>query len=404
MKHWIYFFCILSSCCLIGEPLDLSLHAEKALLINGSSGAILFEKEAFTPAYPASTTKIATALYALHMKEKQLDKILTVKREALASITPQAKRDSNYRSPAYWLETDGSHISLKKGEEISFRQLLHALLISSANDAANAIAMGVCGTVPKFMQEVNHYLKSIGCTDTYFNNPHGLHHPEHLTTAYDLALMTRKGLEHEVFREMVRTPRYVCAQTNLEYDRTFLQTNLLLRNGAYHYPKAIGVKTGSTKAAGKNLVAAAEDNGRLLIGVVLGCKSRPEVYQDMLKMFEAAFNEKQMRRTLLAPGDTTLTKKVKGAHSKLKTVLPEGLFYDFYPSEDELIKAEVRWAMPKLPVKCGEQVGTVCLVNERMAVVKESPILAASNLRRAYWPWILVCLLIIFSVALIKRA
>ena len=402
MKRFVLFFllCYSSS---VAEPLNLTVHADKAVLINGKTGTILFEKEAFTPAYPASTTKIATAIYALHCKGEQLDHVVSVKAEALASISPQAKRDSNYRSPPHWLETDGSHISLKRGEELTLNQLLHALLISSANDAANTIAISTAGNVPKFMQEVNTYLKSIGCTQTEFNNPHGLHHPAHITTAYDLALMAKVGLEHPKFREIVGKVRHTCPKTNLEQERTFVQTNLLMRNGAYNYPKAIGVKTGGTQAAGKNLVAAAQDGDRLLIGVVLGCESRSEVYQDMLKMFEAAFNQTKMRRTLLPVGDRTLIRKVSSAQGKLKTILPDGLYYDFFPAEDEPIKAEIRWMLPQLPIRKGTQIGSVCVVNERDMVIQESPILAAADLRRAFWPWILIAVAVIISVVFIKQ-
>lgn len=394
---------LLFSLSLLAQPLQVSVHAEKAILINGKTGAILFEKEAFTPAYPASTTKIATALYALHKQQANLAKLVTIKSEALASITPQAKRDSNYRSPPHWLETDSSHISLKKGEEITLDQLLHALLISSANDAANAIAMSTSGSVPKFMHEVNHYLRTIGCTQTEFNNPHGLHHPKHTTTAYDLALMIKAGLEHPKFREIIGKARYTCPQTNFEYERTFVQTNLLMRNGPYNYPKAIGGKTGTTQAAGKNLVAAAEEGDRLLIGVVLGCKTRAEVYQDMLKLFETAFHETKMRRTLLPIGDTSLTRKVKGAQGKLKTVLPEGLYYDFYPAEDEPVKVQIQWNIPRLPIRKGKEVGIIRLVNEREMIVKQSPILAAGDLRRAIWPWLLIGTGIILVILLITN-
>src|SRR5262249_25642973 len=145
-----------------------------------------------------------------------LKQVFTADREALASITPEAKRQSNYRSPPHWLETDGTHVGIKKGEELSLYDLLHACLIASANDASNIIAQSLGGTIPQFMDEVNAYLKEIGCKNTHFNNPHGLHHPDHYTTAYDLAMMAKEGLKDPVFRKIVSLMRHSCPRTNLE--------------------------------------------------------------------------------------------------------------------------------------------------------------------------------------------
>lgn len=271
--------------------------------------------------------------------------------------------------------------------------LLHGILICSANDASNTVAIGLSGTVPKFMDQLNGFLQSIGCKQTTFNNPHGLHHPEHMTTANDLALMTTEALRYPEFREIVCKPRYTCPETNLEYERTLLQTNLMLRNGSYNYPKAIGVKTGGTQAAGKNLVAAAEEGDRLLIGVVLGCTSRADVYKDMIKMFETAFNEPKMRRMLLPIDDQSLSQKVKGARGKLKTYLPEGVSYDFYPAEEEAVKLEMAWDIPTLPVRKGMQVGVVSVLDSQERLLKQAPILASQDLKRSIWPWLLaLCL------------
>ncbi len=162
---------------LFSEPLSLQIHSESGILMNADTGVILFEKNAHEAAFPASITKVATALFVLKTHGNRLENSVTVKPEALASISPQNKRQSNYKSPAYWLETDGSHIGMKKGEEMSLRNLLYALLISSANDAANVIAQHAGGTIQKFMEKENAYLKELGCQHTHFLNPHGLHHP-----------------------------------------------------------------------------------------------------------------------------------------------------------------------------------------------------------------------------------
>ena len=184
---------------LLAQPLDLKVTGEHVILMNAETGAVLFEKNAQERCHPASTTKIATALYALHLRGHDLESKMTTRSEAVRSITPQAKQQSKYRSPPHWLETDSSHIGLKKGEEMSFHDLLHAILISSANDACNVVAETLGGTIPTFMEHLNYYLKKIGCANTTYNNPHGLTHPDHQTTAQDLAIMAKEALSQPFF-------------------------------------------------------------------------------------------------------------------------------------------------------------------------------------------------------------
>lgn len=370
------------------KPLQLSLKAEGAVLINADTGAVLFEKNAHDPLFPASTTKISTALYALQACSHRLNEKAVVTQDCLASITPQAKKESNYRSPPYWQETDGTHIGLKKGEEMTLHDLLHASLIGSANDASNVLAKHIGGTIPRFMDEVNDFLKKIGCQKTHFNNPHGLHHPDHVTTAYDLAIMAKEGLKNPLFREIVSKMRYICPQTNLEFERTLVQTNLLLRSGGtYYYPRALGVKTGTTQAAGKNLVAAAVENGRLLIAVLMGYRgNRNELYQDAIKLFDAAFHEPLMRRTLLPKGKQKITKAVKGARGTLKTYVSDGVYYDYYPSEERNVSVTVQWDIPALPIAPGQKVGTIRVVDkEGGTVLKDVPLLAQEALKGTLW-------------------
>lgn len=354
--------------------------------MNAKTGVVLFEKNAHRQAFPASTTKIATAIYALNQCGSDLERKMTATSECIASISPQAKRQSNYRSPSFWLESDGTHIGIRAGEEFRFFDLLCAMMISSANDASNVIALNVGGTIPTFMGNVNHYLKEIGCHDTVFNNPHGLHHPQHFTTAYDLAVMAKVGLNNPIFRKIVSMSRYECPQTNLQYGRTFLQTNMLLRNGSLSYSKALGVKTGTTQAAGKNLVAAAEEDGRCLIAVALGYKgNRSELYQDVIKMFETAFQETKMRRCLIKKGITDLSTSVKGAKGQLVTHLPDGLFYDFYPAEECPVKARVIWEIPPLPIKAGAPVGKIYIIDDRGEQIKETGLYAFEDLKPSLW-------------------
>lgn len=359
---------------LFAQPLDLNVLGEHVILMNAKNSAILFEKKSREKCHPASTTKIATAIYALHLKSEDLDSKMVTKADSIRSITPQAKKQSNYRSPPHWLETDGGHIGLKKGEEMPYGDLLHALLIASANDAANVIAQDLGGTIPQFMEGMNQYLQEIGCKNTHFLNPHGLTHPQHLTTAYDLALMAKEGMKHALFREIVAKPAYTCPETNLEYKRYFLQTNKLIRNSPYFYSKAIGLKTGTTQAAGKNLVAAAEEDGRLLIGVFMGYRGVGDLYLDAKKVFEAAFQEPLMRKTVLQKGKQKIEKKVKG--KVLHTYLEEDLYYDYYPSEESSIRLFISWKRLKTPIAKGEAVAQLEIVDSNHHTLEKATLFA----------------------------
>jgi D-alanyl-D-alanine carboxypeptidase (penicillin-binding protein 5/6) len=407
MLRRLVLYLFLSSSCAYAKLLDLELNADKAILINAKTGHVLFEKKADQPAFPASTTKIATALYVLE-KCENIEEIVTVKKEALASITPQAKKDSNYRSPPYWLETDGTQIGLRSGEELPVKDLLYGALLSSGNDACNTLAIYSCGTIARFMTELNAFLCQIGCHHTHFLNPHGLHHPQHLTTARDLATMAKYGLKKPLFREIVKTVKYQSAPSNLQSERTFVQTNMFLRKGTYHDPRVIGVKTGTTQAAGSGLVCAAKDGDRELISVVLGCKNRSEVLQDTKKMFDVAFAQPLMRYTYLEPGPTPLKRSVKGTSTPLKTVIHQALTYDFYEAEQVLVKPQVHWYELKLPIKTGQEVGYVALVAENEQVLSKVSLYAESDVRRSLWALMLVMpvagFLILGLFVLIRRA
>ncbi|MFN0065648.1 MAG: D-alanyl-D-alanine carboxypeptidase family protein [Chlamydiales bacterium] len=376
----LFFFGFFLLSRLSAESLSFNVSGEHIILVNGKTGAILFERNAHVPTYPASTTKIATALYLLHLRDDALHEKATTKPAAIASITPQAKRESNYRSPAHWLEVGGTHIGLKRGEEMPLYDLLHGILLASANDACNVVAEEVGGNIPKFMDDLNAYLEKLGCKNTHFCNPHGLTHPDHKTTPYDLALMAREGMKHPLFREIVAKSRYTCPETNLEYRRYFIQTNRLLRNGAHFYSKAVGIKTGSTQAAGVNLVAAAEEGGRLLIAVLLNYGSTAELYHDAKELFETTFAEPQMRLEILPKGEQDITKKIVGTRKRLQTYLPDGLYYDYYPSEKTDYKVLLHWSLSPLPIQKGEKVGMIELVAPDKTVLQSAPLFAYQTL------------------------
>lgn len=369
-----------------GGQLEVVTRARSAILMNGESGVVLYEKHAHIPAYPASTTKIATALYVLD-NQIDLNQKAVVTRESLKE-RPVEKRD---QCPPYWLDNDGSMMGLKLGEILSVDILLHGLMMVSGNDAANVLAESIGGSVPQFMDLLNEYLQGIGCKNTQFRNPHGLTHPEHWSTAYDLALMTCKGLKLPKFRQIVSTLTYQKPETNKQRSSEIHLVNPLMKPGGRHYyPQAIGVKTGYTQAAQYNLVAAAEHEGRTLIAVLLGCEHKDDRFEDAKKLFEAAFSEHKTSRRLLGP-ENIFTKEIEGARAPLKGAVSKPVIITFFPAEEPECKAALHWHPVPLPIRKGQKVGEAHILDQKGLLLQKGDLLATeevqgtlfSSLRRA---------------------
>jgi D-alanyl-D-alanine carboxypeptidase (penicillin-binding protein 5/6) len=389
IRYFFWFFVLLAfHQSLDAEGLSISVNAEAAILMNAENGTILYEKNAHTIHFPASITKIATAAYALKKKGGQLDTIVVAEQESIASISPEAKRRSNYTMPPYWVEQGSNHMGIKKGEELTLRDLLYGMMVTSANDAANVIAQHVGGTIPNFMTEVNAWLKEIGCEDTYFCNPHGLHHPKHQTTAYDMALMTREALKDPMFRQLVSTVRYTRPKTNKQESTTLVQSNRLLKPGPHYYPKAIGVKTGGTTMALRTFVAAAKQDDRTLISVVLRTKERFDIFTDTIKMFETAFNQPKVQRILLKAGPQKFALEFPGASIPVKTYIKDNLAIDYYPAEEPIMKCLLIWEKLKLPIVKDQRVGELSVEGSQGEIIKKVPLYAAEDVRPTWIQWL----------------
>jgi serine-type D-Ala-D-Ala carboxypeptidase (penicillin-binding protein 5/6) len=372
MRIALIFFILTFSFSAFAKPLKVNVSAQSALLINADSGAILYEKKPHLPCHPASIVKIATALYALEKKQPFLDEKIKVSRDAIGTVTPQVKRAN--RHPDYRLTTDGTMMGLRAGEIISLRTLMYGMMLPSGNDAANVIAEYVGGTVPQFLEQLNGYLKEKGCIETHFFNPSGLPHSQQLTTAHDMALITQLALRNPFFREVVKANKYPRFETDKDKS-SIVQYNRLLRQGPFFYPKAIGVKTGSTDA-GQNLVAAAKDGDRTLIAVLLYCADAGQRFKDAIALFEAAFAEKEVTRILLTQEYDHFTVSVKGAKGSLEASLAEDLKIAYFPSEEPELKALLHWNALILPIKKGQLVGEVRLANRKNEIVQRAPLFA----------------------------
>ncbi|MBF8263729.1 MAG: Peptidase protein [Parachlamydiales bacterium] len=380
MKSILFLIAFLISS-LQAKHLQVDVSAKSAVLMNGETGAVLYEKNPHAPSYPASITKVATALYAMEVKHADLSRVVKVSAESVRMKT--AQRDPS-KTPAYWLESDGTRLGLLRGEEISLESLLHALMLQSANDAANVIAESMSGSIPSFVSELNEYLKSIGCLNTHFCNPHGLHHPEHQTSAYDMCLIAKNAMHIPKFREIVAKLSYVKPKTNLHPEEKLRQFNHLLRQGRFFYPKAIGIKTGYTSHAQNTLVAAALDGDRTLIAVVMGCENRENRYVDVKKLFEAAFHEQKIHQTMFK-ADSSYSRAVAGATSPLTAALEHELAIDYYPAEEpDHPKAEIRWTIPALPIHAGQKVGELRLIDAHGTLLNSTALLAREEVQGSW--------------------
>lgn len=375
MRFLLLFFPLIGT--LNGSPLLVDVSAESAILINADTGCILFEKKPHAKLFPASITKIATVAYTLKVKGDELDELIAAQQDCIGSVTEEAKQRSNYSLPSHWLVTDSSHMGIKRDEILSLRDLLYGILVASADDAANVVAYTIGkGSVPTFMEQLNAYIKKLGCKDTYFNNPHGLHHPLHVTTAYDMALITKAALKNPCFREMVSTSRFIRPKTNKQESTILVQTNRLLRAGEFYYSKAIGVKTGRTSKAGNTFVAAATEADRTLIAVLLNVKERKDIFRDAIRLFDAAFEQPKTEKTLIPAGNQKYAIEVQGAEKALKTYTDEDVTLSYYDAEKPKIKAYLEWNPLVLPIHKGQKVGNLHLKSEDHKLVKSISLLA----------------------------
>lgn len=383
-KIWLslLFFGLLSSA--FGKQLNVEVTSSAAILINANNGRVLFAKNATEPFFPASTTKIAAALYALEKGNTRLDESFVASKEALHMVDTAAKKKNNYTLPSYWLERDGTTVDLVRGESMKLRDLLYAMMLVSGNDAANVVAEGIGTSIPHFMEDLNQYLKRIGCKSTHFCNPHGLHNPNHVTTAYDMAKITQYALKNELFCKMVISKSHTIEKTNKHIERNLVQFNRLIKPGPFFYPYAIGVKTGSTSQAKCNLVAAAKKDDRLLIAVVFGAEQNEERYTNAKRLFNAAFAEAKQVKPLFNK-EEAFKVEIEGGDKLLSASLKENFVLEFYPSEEVELKAFVHWESVKLPIALGQRVGKISILDKEGTTVTEAPIFALNDVKSTFW-------------------
>ena len=249
------------------------LYADSAILVDATSGDVLFSKNAKARMYPASTTKVMTLLLAL---ESGIAMDTTI-------VIPQAAAE---------IPADSSLIPVFPGDMMTFRDLLYGFMLTSGNDGANAIAVLVSGNVEAFVEKMNRRAKELGCEDTHFANPHGYHDPQHYSTALDLARIASEGVKLDAFRRISSAPNYVMnlQRGNKAMEQRVVNTNSLLKSdNTYYYPDCIGIKTGYHSMAGQCFVGAAERDGVRLVTVDLHSMGSVDKWVDTIRMFNYGF-------------------------------------------------------------------------------------------------------------------
>jgi serine-type D-Ala-D-Ala carboxypeptidase (penicillin-binding protein 5/6) len=361
------------------SALRVEVSAKGAILMNAETGAVLWEKNAHTPLYPASTTKMITALYALEKKRFALDEMVTASHEAISTVHPNVRRASNGTHPPYRLEFGGTHMGIKVGETLSLQTLFYGLMLVSGNDAANVIAEHVSGDITTFTEEMNRFACEKGCKNTVLRAPHGLPDEKHKTTAYDLGLLAREFLKNDFLCEIAKTKQFIRPQTNKQAESILHQHNALVKPGHFFYPKAIGIKTGYTIAAGHCIVTAAADENRKLIVVLLGCEKREQRYREAIALFEAAFNEKKVARTLFSKGFDLFSHEVEGGKDTLQAYLAQDIVLEYYPSEESVFKTSLAWQRTHLPIVIGQAVASIQVTSSEGKLLASAPLYAAKN-------------------------
>lgn len=329
-----------------------ALDATAALLVSPDSGMVLYSKNADQKRYPASTTKIMTALLTLE-NVSNLDETVTSEAVDFENVT-----------------ADSSNAGILLGEQVTVRDLLYALMLPSANEAAYMLARHVGGSWEQFVDMMNDRAAELGCTGTHFCNPCGLHEEDHYTTAYDLYLIAKEAMNDVTFRDIVSTVQHRMAKTNLHEERIIYTTNQLIFSSfqPWSYANCLGIKTGHTSQAGNCFVGYAEYGDAKLFSVVLGCsdssKEYPSIaasFTDTKKLCQWGF-ENFTSKTLARQGEEVTYTKVKLSTDTNQLLLTaKADVVALLPKDLDVKALELVEDIPeevKAPVKAGDPIGT----------------------------------------------
>ncbi len=388
-----------------------AIEGTSAILVDAGSGDILYEKNAYEKRDPASITKIMTCLVVLETME--LDD------EVTAAVS--------------FDDANGSiGIDIKKGEVFTVEQLLYALMLSSANDAAEVLAIAAGGTIDNFCDMMNERAERCGAKDTNFTNPNGMNvplQPEHRTTAYDITLMAKEAMKNETFRQIVGTVEYKIPKTNMSKARNLLNINRCLSDGEsdldiakeimekgfYRYEGTIGVKTGYTSTAGSCFCGWAQKDDTDLIAVVLNSSTYETRFEDVIALWDYGFS-KYYTYPVLSSAEIAAEIPVKhGEKSEVNVGVSKDLDITLNVDYDgKGITTEID--VPKklaAPIKKGTEIGRIIVYKDGEAVasaelqamedVEKGGVLSYVGIADEDIPGFLIGLIIIIVVLLIIK-
>lgn len=340
----------------LAQPPELT--AKSVILIEASTGKILYERRSQERRPPASTTKIMTLITAL--EHGKLDDIVTA--SELAS------------------QTEGSTLWLAPGEQLSMLDLLYGVMLVSGNDATVAVAEHISGSVEKFAELMNAKAKAIGATDTHFTNSSGLPDPQHYSTARDLAYIAAYGYKNPLFATIITAPSHTMPWAGKDHDREIFNENKLL----WQYEGANGVKTGYTDAAGRCLVSAAKRDGIQLIAVVL---DSDYMWSDSIALLDYGFSQVRSQ-AYFQRGDIVRTIRV--AHGKTGVIplaVADSLRVPAFAGDGVGEYQTVIDVANRLeaPVRRGQKVGVVKVLFQEREIAAIDLIAADSSAKKSLW-------------------
>ncbi len=368
------------------------INTRGAIVGEMTTGTIVYELNADDRLYPASITKIMTAIVALENCEPY--DVVTVSAEALRGLADL-----------------GSSVLLKEGEKMAFMDMLKYMLIPSGNDAANAIAEHVAGSIPAFIEMMNKKAEELGCTDTHFTNAHGLHDDNHYTTARDLLKIAEYAMKNETFAEIVKIDRTVLAATNMRDQQTISSTNHLIsrwRTREYYYEGAIGIKTGTTTPAGLCLVSGVKEGDLTYITVVLGAEKAEDGtmgnFTETIKLLDYARKGFAIQPMATVNDPVAEASVALGRDADAVTLLPQQGVTALLPvdfSTKDVITDCVIDQDIKAPVEKGDVLGKVTYYYRGVEYGTVN-LVAASSIKRSTWLYLVDTIINVFSSTLFK--
>ena len=397
---------------LLSSRTSFSVAAKAALLIDLNTGRAVYEQDADERVYPASLTKIMTCLLAL--ENGNLSDVVTVSASALDD-----------------LDADSSVAGLQVGEQMTLENLLYCMMVVSGNDACNVIAEHIAGSITDFVRMMNQRAYELGCLNTHFSNPHGLHDENHYTTARDLSIITQAALKSENFRQIVDTYEYQLPDDNARQNIPKLKTtNMLIyrsMSNSLYYSRAHGIKTGYTSQAGRCVISEATGDGLDLLGIVCGAATTildsgdllMENFTECARLFDYGFDNYSYLPIMspLYPVDQVKINNSAGAEAvavapqdEIKVLLPNDYDPDKLVTDIQLNSDSV-----DAPVREGDVLGsaTVTYAGE---ILGQTKLLAITDVARSeissaaagtgayiqknWWKWVVIAIFVAVGVIL----